>query len=86
MMVILGIVMGIQVALAASVRAWTKVDEGPCTFKSWGERNGISLNLDCNGQEAWASDTRVIREYIKNPGPLTCSLWATGKATCQIPE
>ena len=86
--VIIMIVVGAQLGVATAIEAWTKVSEGPCTFQSW-SRNGsyvLRLNLKCNGKEAWTEDTKVTLGYIQKPGPLTCSLWASGKASCQAPK
>lgn len=81
------IIAGVQIYVAVGVQAWTKAAEGPCSFKSWSKSGpDVRLNLDCNGTEAWTEDAEVILGYLAKPGPLTCSLWASGKASCKVPE
>ena len=86
-LVIIVLIVSVQFGIVVGVQAWTKVAEGPCTFKSWSKsRSDVRLNLDCKGTEAWTKDVKVILGYLAKPGPLTCSLWASGKASCEVPK
>ena len=76
-----------QFGVVAVVQEWTKVAEGSCAFKSWSKSGpNVRLNLDCNGTKAWTENVEVILGYIAKPGQLTCSLWASGKASCEVPK
>ena len=58
-----------------------------CVFKDYvpgiNADDPFSLKLDCQGTEAKLSDSRIIAGYLKNPGPLSCSITADGKAHCK---
>ncbi len=43
---------------------------------------GVQLNLDCGGRKAYLYDSSVVVNYLKNPGPLTCVLYQSGRAKC----
>lgn len=43
----------------------------------------VSLQLDCHGQKAVMRDSKVVVSYLKNPGPLTCDIYKSGKVKCQ---
>lgn len=45
--------------------------------------NKVILELDCQGQKATTHDVEVLVSYFKNPGPLTCTVYESGKAECQ---
>lgn len=84
---IIVLLVGVQSGIFAGVQAFTKVAEGPCTFKSWSKSGpNVRLNLDCRGTGAWTENAGVILGYLAKPGPLTCSLWASGKASCEMPK
>lgn len=84
---IIVLIVGVQFSIVAGIQAWTKVAESPCTFKSWSKSGPyVLLNLDCNGMKAWTENAEVILGYLAKPGPLTCSLWASGKAFCEVPK
>jgi len=86
-LVIVALIVSIQFCIVYVVQEWTKVAEGPCTFKSWSKSQyNVRINLDCNGTEAWTENAEVILGYLAKPGPITCSLWAIGKASCEVPK
>lgn len=86
-LIIIALIVGVQFGIVVSVQAWTKVAEGPCTFKLWSKSGlNVRLNLDCNGTKAWTENAEVILGYLAKPGPITCSLWASGKASCEVPK
>lgn len=86
MLLVVGFISLVQGGVAMTVERWTKVAESQCTFKSWSEGGGsnLRLNLDCQGKEAWTQSGKTILEYLEKPRPLTCSLWTSGEATCEI--
>ncbi len=43
----------------------------------------VVLKLDCQGQKTIMGDLEVLASYIKNPGPLTCTVYESSKAECQ---
>lgn len=46
----------------------------------------VALKLDCQGQKTVVRDSTVVVSYLKNPGPLTCTVYKSGKAKCQLRE
>ena len=45
--------------------------------------NKLVLKLNCPGKGTTTNDPDVLVSWIKNPGPLTCTLYESGKAECQ---
>lgn len=45
--------------------------------------DNVSLQLDCQGRKKVVSDPKVVVSYLKNPGPLTCTIYKSGKVKCQ---
>ena len=82
---IIGAVVVAEYGFASIIEAWTKVSEGPCAFKSLvKDGQKIRLNVDCDGNEGRTESVQTIVDYLSNPGPLSCSLWASGKAVCRL--
>lgn len=50
---------------------------------AWDNRN-IHLALDCQGQKMQLENKAVIASYIRNPGPLTCTINKAGDPKCQL--
>ena len=46
----------------------------------------VALKLDCQGHEAVLKNPKVVVSYINNPRPLTCTVYKSGKAQCQLLE
>jgi len=44
----------------------------------------VALKLDCQGQEAVTRDSETVVDYLKNPGSLTCTVYESGKAKCEL--
>lgn len=47
------------------------------------DTNRIHLSLDCQGQKMTSVDEKVIASYIRNPGPLTCTINKAGDPKCE---
>ena len=74
-LVVIGLIVGVQFVALAVTEEFTKVYEGPSTFKSWSKSGDyVRLSLYYNGKEAWTKNTEVILGYLAKPGPLTCSV------------
>lgn len=78
----------LQYATSDVVRAWTKVSEEECMFKSWSKSGGsLLMDLDCGGKTKQTGDDGVIFAYLKNSvDTLPCTIWASGSVTCKIPD
>ncbi|TSC84868.1 MAG: hypothetical protein G01um101413_252 [Parcubacteria group bacterium Gr01-1014_13] len=46
--------------------------------------NKVVLELNCQGIGAITNDPDVLVSWIKNPGPLTCTIYESGKVECQL--
>lgn len=51
----------------------------------------VTLKLDCQGQKIVVRNSKVVVSYLKNPGPLTCTvykstIYKSGKVKCQLRE
>jgi len=51
--------------------------------KSTGQ-NFVTLKLDCDGKEASAREPEIIANYVRNPDPLTCTIYKSGRAICEF--
>lgn len=79
----IGGLVAFQFGVFLSIGAWTEEFKGQCKFASYSTNSdGIYLKLDCDGKKAWTSDSAIVLSYVKNPRPLNCSVWGSGKATC----
>ncbi|MDO8655466.1 MAG: hypothetical protein Q7R48_03610 [bacterium] len=88
--VVFGVVLFVaaQVALHSVVQDYTKIYQGPCAFQSWSkDGNNVRLDLLCNGGKGSTTDIDVVVAYLAKPeGQLTCSLFAGGNASCEVPR
>lgn len=80
------VVFTLQVSVAGIVSAWTKVFEGPCAAAHYSVSGGyVRLNVSCAGRSGWTDDAGVIARFLNLRGAaLRCSLWASGKARCEV--
>ena len=47
------------------------------------DNDKVVLKLDCQGQKKVTIDPEAVVSYLKNPGPLTCTIYKSGKVNCR---
>ena len=78
------LVLGVEVALACFIADFTKVADVACNLKSVDtEEDPVTLTLDCGGKEVVTAQSQVVVSYLRNPGPVTCTIYKLGKAVCK---
>jgi hypothetical protein len=54
--------------------------EGDCEISEWGG-NGVIIKMNVvfdDGRPGWTTNARFIQNYLANPRPLHCRMYATG--------
>jgi hypothetical protein len=79
----LTIILVAQVFAVAIPRDAEIVWKGNCSFKKWNDRNDLGLIVDC-GDKVVATITHdpLIRSYLMNPGPISCTRSALNNVRC----
>jgi hypothetical protein len=50
---------------------------------SWAPSDQITrFELDCGGKQEKTTNAYVVASYVRNPGPLTCTLYKSGSPDC----
>ena len=82
-LLLIGILAACQYLVRSCSDASTKVGEGICTFKRWGEcrtadPSVVGMYLDYKGKEILTTSGDIIVSYLKKPGPIPCDIYANG--------
>lgn len=83
---IIGVVVGIQYLAHNFILDITQKHATMCTFAEW-ERYGdeVVMKLQCeDGEEGTVSDNSVVIGYLRDPGPLECRRFESGRVLCEV--
>ena len=81
--ILFSVLLGIQVIIDYELRDTSIVWEGSCSFEGWNSEGTFGFSVDCgDNRSGEITSSSVVRSYIRNPGPLGCSISRTGRITC----
>lgn len=77
---------GAQAGAAFLVKDNIKVaDKVTCIVNAiYPEGSYVRLNLGCGDRFAYTENAETIAGYVNSPGPLTCALYKSGSAICEL--
>ena len=86
--VILAILGGIQFGVNKWILYDTKVGQMVCETHEIDKSGSryLKLNITCAGKETSTKDAAVVLSWIRNPGPLNCTLYELGNVSCEPRE